>query len=335
MRTGRTHSHLSVFLALAGNAFITVIKFIGFAASGSGAIFSEAIHSLADTLNQALLLFGLRQSKKVADDEFSYGYGRERFFWALISACGIFFLGAGITIYHGIDLVLHPRTPDINTILFVILAVAFVVESVTLYVAWKELRNAHPNRDIKTMLEVGDPATIAVLYEDGVAVLGVFVAFVSIVLSYLTGNSIWDALGSIIIGVLLGIVAIILIQKNRKYLIGMNIPDEMKERIIELLVADPTIDRVIDFKSSVLNVGTYHIKCEVEFNGSALMSEIAENADLREEYENIRDDYSEFLKHLVGYVGRVPRMMGTRIDEIERRVQKEIPEIRHIDIEIN
>jgi zinc transporter 9 len=131
------------------------------------------------------------------------------------------------------------------------------------------------------------------------------------------------------------VVAIVLIQKNRKYLIGVNIPEDTKEQIIEILTADPTIDRVIDFKSSVLNIGTYHIKCEVEFNGSALMSEIVENADLREEYENVRNDYSEFLKHLVGYVGRVPRLMGTRIDEIERRVQEEIPEIKHIDIEIN
>lgn len=326
---------MSVLLALAGNAFITAIKFTGFAFSGSGAIFSEAVHSLADTLNQGLLLFGLRQSKKKADDEFSYGYGRERFFWALISACGIFFLGAGVTVYHGIELLFEGETPHIDKTTFIILAIAFVVESITLYVAWRELKSADPEQDLKTLLEDGDPATVAVFYEDGVAVLGVLIAFVSIILSYVTGEPIWDALGSIIIGILLGIVAVVLIQKNRRYLIGMNIPDETKERIIELLEADPTIDRVIDFKSSVLNVGTYHVKCEVEFNGSALMTEIVESADLHEKYEDIREDYSEFLKHLVGYVGRVPRMMGTRIDEIERRVQKEIPEIKHIDIEIN
>lgn len=335
MKTPVHHAHLSVFFALLGNTFITAIKFVGFAVSGSGAIFSEAVHSLADTLNQALLLFGLRRSQRGADEEFSYGYGRERFFWALISACGIFFLGAGVTIYHGIEILIEGETPHIDKTVFTILAVSFVIEFITFFLAWKELRHAHPQDDITTILEEGDPATIAVLYEDGVAVLGVVIAAFSTLMSYLFGSYLWDAAGSIVIGLLLAVVAVVLIQKNRRYLIGVNIPDETKERIIELLVAEPTIDRVIDFKSSVLDLGSYHIKCEVEFNGSALMSEITENADLREEYEEIRNDYSEFLKHLVGYVGRVPRLMGTRIDEIEKLVQKEIPEVKHIDIEIN
>lgn len=326
---------LPVILALLGNLFITVIKFVGFAVSGSGALFAEAVHSLADTLNQALLFVGLRSSTRSADKDFSYGYGKERFFWALISACGIFFLGAGVTIYHGIELLITREAPHIQPVLFVILFVSLLIESCTFLFAVWELRRRHPNRRLKEVLHYGDPTTIAVIYEDGVAVLGVVVAIVSIVLTQATGNSLWDAVGSISIGILLGIVAVELIRKNRRYLIGMNIPDATRKHVIELIEADPAIDRVIDFKSSILDIGTYHIKCEVEFNGSALMREITESGDLKEQYATTCIGYEEFLRFLVGYVGRIPRIMGSRIDEIEKRVQKEIPEIRHIDIEIN
>jgi len=326
---------LPVALALMGNIFVAIIKFFGFTISGSGAMFSESVHSVADTVNQSLLLFGIRRSRRRPDEGFSYGYGKERFFWALISACGIFFLGAGVTVYHGIELLITKEMPELSPMVFIILFVSFVVESFTLFIAWRELKRSNVDRTFAEALLHGDPSTIAVLYEDGVAVLGVLVALVSLTLTVLTGNAIWDAVGSILVGLLLGVVAIILIQKNHKYLIGMNIPDEIRMRIIEILEADPTIDRVLDFKSSVLDVGIYHIKCEIEFNGSALMYEVAKRGELRDEYDSIRDDYSEFLKLVVGYFGRVPRLMGSHIDRLEKIVQKEIPEIRHIDIEIN
>lgn len=332
---GKISGALPVIFALLGNTFITIIKFVGFSVSGSGAMFSEAIHSLADTLNQGLLFIGLKNSTRTADHKFSYGYGKERFFWALISACGIFFLGAGVTIYHGIELLSAHEAPHLHPIIFLILGISFVIEFVTFLYAIHELQLANEDCTWKEMFECGDPSTIAVIYEDGVAVLGVLVALVSLILTKITGNVIWDAIGSITIGVLLGFVAIILIRKNRQFLIGMNIPEEMKERIIEILEEDPSIDRVIDFKSSVLNIGIYHIKCEIEFNGTALMQETIKNIDLRETYDELATDYSEFVRFLVAFSGRIPRLMGTRIDTLEKRIQKEIPEIRHIDIEIN
>lgn len=330
-----SHGLFPVLAALVGNVFIAGIKFVGFAFSGSGALFSEAVHSVADTLNQALLYVGIKRSEKQADDRYSYGYGLERFLWALISACGIFFLGAGVTIYHGIMALRSAEMPHISLLTFVILIVSFLVESMTFILAFRELNDRNRGMNTRKMFQEGDPATIAVLYEDGVAVLGVFIAFVSIALSSVTGNPIWDAIGSIIIGILLGIVAILLIQKNRAYLIGRNIPDDVRDRIIELMEADPTIEKVLDFKSSILDVGEYQIKCEVEYNGPALMRDIMENTSLRDEYEGVRDDYQEFIRFLVRSVGRIPRMMGTSIDVLEQRIQSEIPEVKHIDIEIN
>ncbi|MEK9151295.1 MAG: cation diffusion facilitator family transporter [Patescibacteria group bacterium] len=335
IQSKRVSGFVPVFLAFFGNAFITVIKFVGFFLSGSGALFSEAIHSLADTMNQGLLMVGLKLSTKKADEDFSYGYGQERFLWALISACGIFFLGAGVTIYRGIDSLIHPESVHISPIIFGILIVAFVIETITFIAAARELKKHNPDSTLSEILEEGDPTTIAVLYEDGVAVLGVLIALGSIFLTLVTGHAYWDAIGSIIIGALLGVVAVVLIAKNRAYLIGKNIPEEMKDQVIEMLEADPAIEKVLDFKSSVLDVHHYQIKCEVEFNGSALMKEMFKKGFIKEEYEFVKDDYQEFIKFLVDYADRVPRLIGTRIDKIEKRIQNKIPSIKHIDIEIN
>jgi solute carrier family 30 (zinc transporter), member 9 len=304
--TKKTSGLVPVFFALAGNAIITVLKFCGFLVSGSGAMFSEAVHSFADTANQGLLLVGIKKSMKQADDEYSYGYGQERFLWALISACGIFFLGAGVTIYHGISTLIHGKEIHLDITIFIILIISFAVEFCTFIMAIQELRHSRKG-DFWDSLKNGDPATLAVVYEDGVAVLGI----------------------------LLGVVAIILINKNRTYLIGKNIPEEMKERIIEIMEADPTIEKVLDFKSSILDIGQYQIKCEVEFNGNFLIRELCKNRSLKQEFEEVRHDYDEFLRFCVDYVDRVPRLVGSKIDEIESRIKKEIPEMRHIDIEIN
>jgi len=334
-KNNRVSGFIPVIFALLGNAFITIIKFIGFFISGSGSLFSEAVHSLADSFNQGLLMIGLKLSTKKADDEFSYGYGQERFLWALISACGIFFLGAGVTIYHGISSLIHQEAPHIGNIIFIILFISIIIETCTFIFAYKELRKNNQGAGLSKMLREGDPTTIAVLYEDGVAVLGVLIALVSIYLTKITGSFYWDAAGSIIIGVLLGIVAILLIGKNRDYLIGKNIPEKMKEEIIEIMEADPTIEKVLDFKSSVLDVGQYQIKCEVEFNGPALIRKVYDSRLIKKEYDVIKNDYGEFTKFLVDYIDKVPRLMGSKIDEIEKKIQKEVPEIKHIDIEIN
>lgn len=332
----REHGFVSVVAALLGNFTIMVIKAIGFMASGSSSLFSEAVHSLADTANQVLLLVGIVKSRRAPDEESSYGYGLERFFWALISACGVFFVGAGITIYSGIDTLLHPRELVLRPEVFLILAVSFVVEFVTLTVAFRELWMGKGEGVAFTeALREGDPAVLAVVYEDGVAVFGVFVAAVSVGLSYFTGNPAWDAMGSIVIGALLAWVAVVLILKNKRFLVEKSIPEEVKERVIEILVADPMIERVYDFKSSIVELGKYRAKCEVEVNGTALFKELSNGVMLKEDYETIKGDYQEFLKYVVDFTDRVPRVIGTRIDELEEHIKKEIPSVRHIDIEIN
>ena len=125
----------AVIAALVGNSFLTVIKFVAFAYSGSGAMMSEAIHSLADTGNQSLLYLGVRRSEKQADTMFHYGYGAERFLFALLSAVGIFILGCGVTIYHGIHTLIHPPDLTVSWIIFAVLGVSFLLDGAVLLVA--------------------------------------------------------------------------------------------------------------------------------------------------------------------------------------------------------
>lgn len=327
-----------VLAAFCGNAAVCAAKFAGFAFTGSSALFSEAIHSLADTANQFLLVIGVRQSIKKPNKEFNYGYGKERFIWALISACGIFFVGCGVTVYHGIASFWHQTAIHFNLWALVILAIAFVIESTTLLIAVRELRGhllRKPKTRLSSALANADPATLAVLYEDSLAVLGIVIAFASIVLTYTTGQYYWDAGASILIGLLLGAMAIVLIAKNRNYLITKAIPADIKKTVLEIFNSDPTIEKVLDFKSAILDVDKYLIKCDVEFNASALMKELNQHHFLENEYEEAKGSYEDFMRFSVNYLDRVPRLVGKKIDDIERRIRAKVPEAVFIDIEIN
>ncbi len=324
-----------VVAAIGGNAFVTIIKFFAAYTSGSSALFSEAIHSLADTVNQVLLLIGIGRSTKKADDSFEYGYGNERFFWALISACGVLFVGAGITALNGISALTYPHHVEFSFVVFGVLIVSFAIEFYTFLVAAWALKKDFPKAGWRERLARADPSTLSVFLEDMVAVFGIIVAAVSIFLSYYTGSPVWDALGSLVIAGLLGAVAITLIVKNRSYLIGRAMPEELQEEVITLLDFEPVIEKVIDFKSSTVGFGSYRIKCEIEFNGSALLKEAYQKQSLRAQYDEVHGDFEAFKRFCVDYADRIPRLMGKKIDEIEARIKKLYPSIRHIDIEIN
>ncbi|HWQ59912.1 MAG TPA: cation diffusion facilitator family transporter [Candidatus Fimivivens sp.] len=335
MHEKNVRGFLPVLAALGGNTVIAILKWMGFFVSGSGAMFSEAVHSVADVFNQVFLMIGIRRSLKPSDGEYPYGYAGERFFWAVLSACSIFFLGSGVTVYHGFDALVHGEAVHVNPITILILLVSLVVESGTFFVAFRELVSHGNGRDFSEILKRGDPTTIAVLYEDGLAVLGVIIALGSILLTLFTGKYYWDAIGSIVIGVLLGVMALLLINKNRSFLIRRSVPEEVAEHVVSILEGDPFIERVLDFKSVVIDVGIYHVKCEVEVNGSALMRGMYRGKVLRSEFEEIDSSYEEFVRFCSDYADRIPRMIGTRVDEVEQKIKEEIPQVRHIDIEVN
>lgn len=331
----KSSGFLPILAAFAGNFIVCLAKFFGFFVSGSGALFSEAIHSFADTANQSLLLIGVKKSSQKPNKLYPYGFGRERFIFALISACGIFFIGCGITVYHGVMSLWHPAELHFKAIAVYILILSFVIESFTLWLAAKDIKKHFPNTKLGKIFREADPTTLAVIYEDGLAVIGVLVALLSIWLSYATGKIYWDSVGSIIIGLLLGVAAIMLINKNRGYLITRSIPKELEEKVIELIEADPMVEKVLDFKSAVLDVDKYLIKCDIEFNASALVKELLKHNFLEEEYEDVKLNYNNFMKFCVEYADRIPRMVGQKIDGLEKGIRTMVPQAIFIDIEIN
>ena len=331
-----TSGKKSVIFALIGNIFVTLIKTIVSFFTGSASMFAESVHSFADTLNQSLLLVGLKRSKRPADIKRGYGYGIERFFWSLISACGILFIGAGVTVYHSINSLVNKSTAETISFSYfsiIVLLLSLIVEGVTLFIAIKELKGKE--KLSKEIFENADPVTLAVVYEDGAAVLGVFVALVAQLLTYNTGNIIYDAIGGIIVGLILGFLAIVLIIKNHGYIIGKSLSKEVQEEITEFLLEDPCIETILDFKSTAVDIGKYRIYTTVEWNGTPLYEEIYEAGDLREEFENIKDDFVEFTKLMFRTTDRIPRLVGRHIDRIEKRLREKFPEVLYIDIEIN
>ena len=329
-----TVGNKSVVSALVGNIFVTFLKTIVAFLTGSVSMFAESVHSFADTLNQSLLLIGIKRSMKPADEERGYGYGIERFFWSLISACGILFIGSGVTLFFSINSLLHKtEVHEFSYINIVILFIALVVESFTLYLALKELKG--DKKFSKKVFKDADPVTLAVVYEDGAAVLGVFVALFAQFLMFITKDNFYDSFGGIIVGLILGFLAILLVMKNHNYIIGKSIDEKTKEDIIEALLEDPCIEKIIDFKSVAVDIGKYRIYATVEWNGTPLYEEIYEAGDLKEEFDNIKDDFKEFTKLMFKTTDRIPRLIGSHIDKIEKTIKAKFPEIRYVDIEIN
>jgi len=225
-------SKTAVAAAIGGNACVMVAKFVAFLFTGSGAMLSEAIHTLADLINQILLMVGIVRSTRDPDHIYEYGYQSERYVWALISAVGIFFLGCGVTVYHGIQSLLHPHElKDLGWALGV-LTFSFVLEAIVLWIAVRAAKQQAEGKPLMHYLRhEADPAVVAVVLEDAAACLGVLVAFAAIVLSRVTGEPYWDAIGSLIIGVLLGVIAIWLIARNTSLLVGASIPTSIRAQV--------------------------------------------------------------------------------------------------------
>ncbi len=306
----------SVKVAITANTLVCILKFMVAFAGGSAAMLAEAVHSLADTANQALLWVGIRRSEIGPSREFPFGRGQERFVWGLISACGIFFVGAGVTIYHGIIGLLHPEMPNIDLWTLSVLLFALVAEGISFLVALKEKRQ-------------GDTANLAVLMEDGAAVFGVFLAGAAIALTKYTGKPFWDAVGSIIVGIMLAVIAIILIRENLLYLIEKASPEELQEEVRKEIEHLPLVEHIKDIRMIVLTPDSHHIRAEVELNGYLLVREMEDS--LREDFREI-EDFGDFLQFCASFANRVTRTVGAKIDEMEEQLKKKMPYLKHVDI---
>jgi len=324
-------SKLAVVSALVGNFIVMIAKFIAFLITRSGAMLSESIHSLADFLNQLLLLIGIERSNRRADTAFQYGYGAERYVWALISAVGIFFLGCGVTLYHGITALLHPHPMHNYGTAMVVLVFSFIVEALVLIMAIRAMRKKAEHLPFFQYLRTqADPAGVAVILEDTAACVGIVIAFVAILLTQITGQPYWDALGSIAVGILLGAIAIWLIHRNRELLVGAAMPPHLRQQVLQILQQNPTVEEVVDLRSRILDTETYRVKADVRFDGQELAKRM--ETDLRAAFEKI-ETYEQFTEFVGQYADDLIDELADEIDAIEQKIRQKVPKAQHLDLE--
>ena len=210
-----------IFAALVGNALIAVTKFVAASITGSSAMLSEGIHSLVDTGNQILLLYGMKRAAKPADSQFPFGHGKEIYFWSFIVAIMIFAVGAGVSIYEGIHHIRHPEVISNPMVNYIVLGLAMLFEGAAWYFALTEFTKAKGKWGYIEAVQRGkDPTLFVVLFEDSAAMLGLVVAFLGVWLAQTTGILYFDGIASVVIGIILGGTAIWLAYETKGLLIG-------------------------------------------------------------------------------------------------------------------
>jgi cation diffusion facilitator family transporter len=235
-------SRKAIYAALVGNSLIAVTKFAAASYTGSAAMMSEGIHSLVDTGNQVLLLYGIKRSSRPASAEFPFGHGKEIYFWCFVVAMLIFALGGVISMYKGWQHLVHPAAIESISINYVVLGLALVFEGVALWVAIKEFNRSRGSIGIREAVIGGkDPTLFVVVFEDTAALLGLLLALLGLVLYQITGNPVFDALASISIGVVLVLTAILLAVESKNLLIGESAEPKIVAVIQELLGNDERI----------------------------------------------------------------------------------------------
>ena len=326
----------AVLFAVGVNVFITAIKFTAFALSGSGSMFSEAMHTAADAGNQMLLFTGIKRSERPADKRFHYGYGNERFLFALLSAAGIFVLGCGVTVYHGVHTLVDPIEVKVGVLDFVVLGIGFCLDGAVLLKAISVVRRQKGKMGFFQYLRhSSDPTLLAVLFEDCVACLGVVIALCGIGLSFAFHSPIPDAIGSILIGMLLGFVAVWLALRNRALILGVAIPAAEEEKMVAWLKSQPSIEHVKAVQTRVVGSDQFSLKAELDFNGRVLAEHVMQwledqpvvKTGTPDQTPEQRKDFArEFAERLM-------QAHGAEVNRLEGELRKLFPQLIYIDLE--
>jgi cation diffusion facilitator family transporter len=243
----------AILAALAANAGIAVAKFVGYLITGSSSMLAESVHSVADTSNQGLLLWGQRQARREADRLHPFGYGRSRYFYSFVVALVLFTLGSVFALYEGYHKISHPEPVTSAPVAIAILVVAIGLESYSFRTAIVESRPLKGSsgwwRFIRTSRS---PELPVVLLEDAGALIGLLFALIGVGLTLLTGNAVWDGIGTVGIGALLGVIAVILMVEMHSLLIGEGATPEQQRAIWEALEGTSHVDRVIHLRTQYL-----------------------------------------------------------------------------------
>jgi cation diffusion facilitator family transporter len=268
----------SVLVALAANTAVAVAKGVAAALTGSPALLAETLHTVADAGNEVFLYIAIRRSRRPADASHPFGYGPERYFWALLAAIGIFVVGGAVSIWDGVRALLHPPELDAFWVGVVVLVVALVLDGISRVVAVRQLRVQAARREVslrELLRESPDPTVVTVYFEDTVDVLGALLALVALVLHRMTGSAVPDALASIVIGGLLCYLASRLTRRNRQLLTNQAVPERYAQRMRDRLESEPAIDAVGRLEAVYLGPGEVLVAADVRMADGLAGAEVS------------------------------------------------------------
>ncbi|MDH3221738.1 MAG: cation diffusion facilitator family transporter [Gammaproteobacteria bacterium] len=291
-------SKMVIYAALAGNALIAVTKFIAASITGSSAMLSEGIHSLVDTGNQVLLLYGLKRAARPPDEDFPFGYGKEIYFWSFIVAILIFALGGGISIYEGIRHILHPEPISSPMVNYIVLGLAMIFEGAAWYLAFREFNRTRGRWGyLEAIQRAKDPSVFVILFEDSAAMLGLMVAFVGVFLSQTTGIEVFDGIASVVIGLILVATAIWLAYETKGLLIGESANKAVIRGIRDTLGARPHIEHINEVLTMHMGPDFILANISVDFIDSIDSQQV--EADIAVINQAIRQKYPEVKRVFV------------------------------------
>jgi cation diffusion facilitator family transporter len=273
-----------VVKALVANVGIAAAKFVAAFISGSASMMSEAVHSLADSGNQFFLLLGMRRSGRQEDAIHEFGYAAERYFWAFIVAISLFTIGATFSFYEGIHKVLHPGSDmGHRAVAYIVLGVSIALELFSLNAAVSEFRHIKAGRSLRrTIDEARDAVVIVVLFEDLAALVGLTAALGGLLLTQLTGNAVWDGIGSIVVGFTLFAVAYFLARKTKHLLIGQAVPVAQRRRIVEIVEQSPGVQRLLHLRTMHLGPDEVLVGMKIVVDDALAAGDVAQFIDVIE-----------------------------------------------------
>jgi cation diffusion facilitator family transporter len=272
-------STLTVVIAFLANLAVAVAKTVVALVTGSASMLAESAHSWADTGNQVLLLVADRKSKRSPDDSHPFGYGREVYVWSMFAALGLFTAGAVVSVWNGVSKLSETGGEDVSyTWAYVVLAVAFVLEGVSFTQAFRQTRREAGRLDrgvLDHALRTSDPTLRAVFAEDSAALVGLVIAALGIFLHQVTDDPVYDAIGSILVGLLLGVVAIVLIDQNRRFLTGQEADPTLRRAAIDRIKELPEVARVVYVRLEFVGPRQVLLVASVDLIGEAPESRVA------------------------------------------------------------
>jgi cation diffusion facilitator family transporter len=273
--SSQSGSKTVVYAALAGNFLIAISKFAAAAFTGSSAMASEGVHSLVDTGNELLLLYGMHRAGRPTDREHPFGYGRELYFWTFMVAVLVFALGGGISIYDGFHQLTAPEPVENALTSYIVLGLSAIFEGVSWAIALREFNRTRNGQTFFAAIRASkDPTTFTVLIEDSAALAGLLIAFVGVFLAETLGNPMLDGTASILIGLLLVAVAAVLARESKGLLIGEQALPEVQQWIVAAAEADPAVLQVNGVTTAQVGPQTVVATMSAEFRDELTTPEI-------------------------------------------------------------